>query len=154
MPRRSRSEAASPFFFAGSLINFLPGLEQSAPTRPLSQSLRAMSGRWLIASWIALLAMWIAACGPRELTPAQRGEVVYRTNCASCHNRDPNLPGWLGPPIAGSSRTLIADRVLHVAYPPGYVPKRTTHQMRALPWLNGHIDDLTAYLDAAADDHK
>jgi hypothetical protein len=34
-------------------------------------------------------------------------------------------------------------------YPPGYKPKRTTHQMRPLPWLGDHIGDLTAYLDAA-----
>jgi hypothetical protein len=100
------------------------------------------------------LAITLFGCKPRELTPAERGEVVYRTNCASCHNRDPNLPGWLGPPIAGSSRALIEDRVLHLSYPPGYVPKQNTHKMRALPWLNGHVGDLTAYLDQAAKDHK
>lgn len=89
-------------------------------------------------------------CGPRNLTPVQRGEAVYRTNCISCHNRDPNQPGSLGPPIAGSSHALIEARVLSRSYPPGYIPKRTTHQMRALPWLAGHIDDLTAYLNAVA----
>lgn len=108
--------------------------------------------RFFIA--MPFVALWVAGCGPRSLTPAQRGEVVYRTNCASCHNRDPNLPGWMGPPIAGSSRALIEDRVLHLTYPPGYVPKRTTHKMRALPWLDGHIDDLTAYLNDAAKDRK
>jgi len=102
----------------------------------------------------ALVALSTVGCGPRELTPVQRGEVVYRTNCASCHNRDPNLPGWMGPPIAGSSRALIEDRVLRLSYPPGYVPKRNTHKMRALPWLSGHIDDLTAYLDQAARDRR
>ena len=45
-----------------------------------------------------------SACGrPRTLTAADRGEVIYRTNCISCHNRDPNLPGPLGPAIAGAS---------------------------------------------------
>ena len=142
--------AASHFPFVGFAIDYPLRFERSArPSSPFP-----IPRRWPIVLSIALLALWIAACGPRELTPAQRGEVVYRTNCASCHNRDPNLPGWLGPPIAGSSRALIADRVLHVAYPPGYIPKRTTHQMRALPWLSGHIDDLTAYLKAAADDRK
>jgi mono/diheme cytochrome c family protein len=100
------------------------------------------------------LCLAMLGCGPRELTPAQRGEVVYRTNCASCHNRNPNLPGWLGPALAGSSHALIEDRVLHLTYPPGYVPKQNTHKMRALPWLNGHVDDLTAYLDQAATDQK
>jgi mono/diheme cytochrome c family protein len=100
-----------------------------------------------------ILAAAVGCNSPRTLTPAQRGEVVYRTNCASCHSRDPNLPGPLGPPIAGSSRALVEARVIHGTYPPGYTPKRGTHEMRALPWLNGHIGDLTAYLDAAQD-HK
>lgn len=97
------------------------------------------------------VAMAVAACNkPRELRPVERGEVVYRTNCISCHNRDPNLAGPLGPAIAGSTRSLIEARVLHGTYPPGYVAQRKSHTMRALPWLDGHVDDLTAYLDDAA----
>src|SRR5712691_8674019 len=88
----------------------------------------------------------------RKLTPAQRGEVVYRTNCASCHGPDPNQPGALGPAIAGSPRALIEARVLHRSYPPGYRPKRHTHLMQPLPWMAAHIDDLTAYLDAVTTD--
>lgn len=84
------------------------------------------------------------------MSAADRGEVVYRTNCISCHNRDPNLPGPIGPAIADSPRALIEARVLHGTYPPGYAPQRTTRTMRALPWLDGHIDDLTAYLGAVA----
>ena len=107
---------------------------------------------------IAFAAIILAAIGcnnsPRTLTAAQRGEVVYRTNCASCHNRDPNLPGALGPPIAGSPYPLVRARVLHGAYPPGYKPKRNTHEMRPLPWLHGHVADITAYLKAAAQDHR
>jgi mono/diheme cytochrome c family protein len=97
------------------------------------------------------VAMIIAACGkPRELSPVERGEVVYRTNCISCHNGDPNIAGPLGPAIAGSPRSLIEARVLHGTYPLGYVPQRKSHTMRALPWLEGHVDDLAAYLDDAA----
>ena len=72
------------------------------------------------------------------------------TNCILCHNPDPNLPGSQGPPIAGSSRELIYDRVMFLTYPPGYRPKRPTHSMRALPQLKNKIDDLTAFLDDAA----
>ena len=100
------------------------------------------------------MAAAILGCGPpRTLTPAQRGEVVYRTNCASCHNRNPNLPGAIGPAIAGSPRALIEARVMHAAYPPGYHPQRKTHLMRPLPWLKPHIGDLTAYLDSVAVRH-
>ena len=65
------------------------------------------------------------------MTPAERGRIVYMTNCIICHNPDPNLPGSQGPPIAGSSRELVYDRVMLLKYPPGYTPKRTTHTMRA-----------------------
>jgi len=67
-----------------------------------------------------------------------------------CHNRDPNLAGSKGPPIAGSSRELVTDRILYLKYPPGYKPKRTTHNMRAQPQLANKIDDLVAFLAEAA----
>jgi mono/diheme cytochrome c family protein len=82
----------------------------------------------------------------RTLTPAQRGEALYRTNCSSCHGSDPNRAGALGPAIAGSPRALIEARILHRSYPAGYEPKRHPHLMQAMPWMGGHIDDLTAYL--------
>jgi mono/diheme cytochrome c family protein len=104
-----------------------------------------------IATAALMCASLAAGCGkPRELSAVERGEVVYRTNCISCHNADPNLPGPIGPAIAGSPRALIEARVLHGTYPAGYAPQRTTRTMRALPWLDGHIDDLTAYLGAVA----
>lgn len=71
------------------------------------------------------------------------------TNCIVCHNPNPNLPGTQGPPIAGSSEALLEARVLHLSYPPGYKPQRTTHAMRAFPQLKGHIGELVAYLAAA-----
>ena len=72
------------------------------------------------------------------------------SNCVVCHNPDPNVPGSQGPAIAGSSRELVEARVLHLSYPPGYKPKRTTHAMRASPQLAGHIDEITAFLAEAA----
>lgn len=74
---------------------------------------------------------------------------MYVTNCTSCHNPNPNLPGLIGPPIAGSSRALIRDRVLDLTYPPGYHPKRSTHKMHAFPKLAPEIGALAAYLAAA-----
>jgi mono/diheme cytochrome c family protein len=103
---------------------------------------------------VLLGAAVASACAkPRELSAADRGEVVYRTNCISCHDRDPNLPGPIGPAIADASRSLLDARVLHGTYPPGYTPRLKTHTMRALPWLDGHVDDLAAYLAAVAAHH-
>lgn len=100
----------------------------------------------------AVFAFALAACGgpPKPMTPAEQGRIVYMTNCVICHNANPNLPGSQGPPIAGSSRELVYDRVIFLKYPPGYTPKRATHAMRALPQLKDRIDDLTAFLAEAA----
>jgi mono/diheme cytochrome c family protein len=100
--------------------------------------------------WAAALLLSIGACTSKPQTPAERGRQIYMSNCVVCHNANPSLPGSQGPPIAGSSRELVEARVLHVSYPPGYKPKRTTHAMSAFPQLKGHIDDLTAFLDQAA----
>ncbi len=122
--------------------------EAASSQTPAAWPRRAARAR---AAIVALAAVAIGGCGPpRALTPAQRGAVVYRTNCASCHNPDPNLPGAIGPAIAGAPRALIAARVMRAAYPPGYHPQRQTHLMRPLPWLEPHLDDLAAYLDSAA----
>ncbi len=98
---------------------------------------------------IPVLALAPAACKSRPQTPAEQGRIVYMTSCVVCHNADPNLPGSQGPPIAGSSRELIEDRVLYLKYPPGYTPKRTTHAMKALPFLKPEIDNLAAFLQQA-----
>jgi mono/diheme cytochrome c family protein len=98
-----------------------------------------------------MLTIAISGCGPsKPQTPAAKGRIVYMTNCVVCHNPDPNLPGSQGPPIAGSSKELIEDRVLYLKYPPGYTPKRTTHAMRALPQLANQIDNLYEFLQEAA----
>jgi mono/diheme cytochrome c family protein len=102
---------------------------------------------------LTFLTAAIIGCGPSApQTPAQRGRIVYMTNCVVCHNRNPNLPGSQGPPIAGSPRALVEARVLHLSYPPGYKPQRKTHAMRAFPQLAGEIDNLTTFLQAAKND--
>ena len=90
-----------------------------------------------------------SACQAKKVAPFERGRIIYIANCLVCHNADPNLPGSEGPPIAGSSRALVEARVLHLSYPPGYIPKRKTHNMRAIPTLAPEIDNLVAFLAAA-----
>jgi mono/diheme cytochrome c family protein len=106
------------------------------------------SGSWRFAALILGIMAGCSPSGPQ--TPAQRGRIVYMNHCIVCHNINPNLPGAEGPAIAGSSQTLLRDRVLHLTYPLGYKPKRDTHLMRAFPRLAAKIGDLTAYLQAAA----
>lgn len=77
----------------------------------------------------------------------QKGQVVYMTNCTSCHNSDPHKDGPLGPSIAGSSRELVEFRVLASSYPSGYQPKRPTHVMPSFPQLKDDIDAITKFLN-------
>jgi mono/diheme cytochrome c family protein len=121
---------------------------QKTSGRPATSRSKKNARRFALA---AMLLIAGSGCGPsKPQTPAEKGRIVYMTNCVVCHNPDPNQPGSQGPPIAGSSRELIADRVLYLKYPPGYTPKRTTHAMRALPQLANQIDNLTAFLEDAA----
>lgn len=77
-----------------------------------------------------------------------RGKAIYSTSCTACHNIDPKLPGAIGPEVSGSSRELLEARILTATYPPGYQPKRSTHQMAALPQLKYEIEALSVYLNS------
>ena len=99
---------------------------------------------------LALATIASAGCGPDSSDPVDRGRRVYAANCVACHHVDPALEGPLGPAIVGSSRELLEARVLRAEYPPGHVPMRPTTLMTPLPYLEGEIDPLAAYLAAAA----
>jgi len=97
------------------------------------------------------VAITLVGCSdPKSLPPTERGRRIYLASCVTCHSPDPTKPGSKGPEIAGASRELLAARVLHAAYPPGYTPKRATREMVPLPHLAAKIDDLAAFLAAPA----
>src|SRR3989449_11557890 len=89
----------------------------------------------------------VTGCEQGGLSPsAAQGRQVYLAHCATCHGPDPAQPGPLGPPIKGSSRTLLEAKVLRQTSPPGYTPKRPTQLMPPLPALAGDIPALADYL--------
>lgn len=104
-----------------------------------------------VGCWIAV-AVALGGCsgGGEPDTPAARGARVYGNVCTVCHNADPSQEGTVGPAIAGSSQELLEAHVLRGEYPPGYTPKRTTHQMPQFPYLEESIPDLAAFLNDAA----
>lgn len=97
----------------------------------------------------------VVACGDGSSGPSEagpdiaRGEQIYGNVCATCHGSDPAQEGTLGPAIAGSSQELVEAKVIRGEYPPGYTPKRGTKQMPPLPYLEEHVGDITAFLQAA-----
>jgi mono/diheme cytochrome c family protein len=76
-----------------------------------------------------------------------RGKVVYLSNCIACHSTNPSAAGSQGPAVAGSSRDLLAAKILRGVYPEGYKPKRTSGAMPMLPHLEPDLDALEAYLN-------
>ncbi len=89
--------------------------------------------------------------GASELSAtAREGRSVYLATCVACHNRDPSLPGPLGPDIAGASRELVEAKVLRGVYPHSYTPKRPSRAMVPMPHLAEKIDALAAYLAESA----
>lgn len=77
-----------------------------------------------------------------------KGKAVFISNCIACHNTDPTLPGSIGPDIANSSIELLTSRIMKQSYPEGYKPKRDSHLMPALPFLEKDLPALKVYLDS------
>jgi mono/diheme cytochrome c family protein len=76
-----------------------------------------------------------------------RGKLVYSIQCIACHNRNPKMPGSLGPDLFGSSKELLTARILRAQYPDGYKPKRESHAMPPMPAVAQDIEALAAYLN-------
>lgn len=96
-----------------------------------------------------LLGLFLILGCTKPQTVASHGKAIYQTQCIACHNTDPHRAGAIGPDVFGSTRELIEARVLRGEYPPGYKPKRESHQMATLPHLKNEIDALHAYLNSS-----
>jgi mono/diheme cytochrome c family protein len=104
-------------------------------------------------TWLTATGLMLALSGcdvGGEVDVVERGRRTYVANCAACHHPNPTLEGSLGPPIAGSPQELVEARVLRGGYPNGYTPQRDTALMQPLPYLNGELDALVAYLASVA----
>ena len=100
---------------------------------------------------LTAFALFALACSradqPALSELARDGEKVYQNVCIACHNGNPNLDGALGPANAGASAELLAAKVLHGEYPPGYAPKRPgSTTMPRFEYLAPKIPALAAYL--------
>jgi len=96
---------------------------------------------------LTAVALALLGCEREKLGPeAERGRLVYNSQCTACHAFDPSQPGAVGPEIKGSSRALLEAKVLQGIYPPGYRPKRPTRVMPPQPQLAADLPALAAYL--------
>lgn len=97
----------------------------------------------------------VAEVGPasEKLSPElERGKLLYKTNCLQCHNKDPNIKGAVGPEIIDAPLEVMTSKVMTSHYPnplpPGFVPKRKSHAMRAIPKLKDEIPLIWAYVQS------
>ena len=84
-----------------------------------------------VGAFLALISLLNA-------TEIGRGKAIYLSNCISCHNRDPNQRGALGPELVGTPLEVMMLKVVTGdEYPAGYTPKRKTKLMKKFPQLRG-----------------
>lgn len=81
-----------------------------------------------------------------------RGKSLYMKNCLQCHNRDPNKKGPIGPEIVDAPLEVMTSKIMTSNYPdplpPGFVPKRKSHAMRAIPKLKDDIPAIHAWVQS------
>lgn len=82
----------------------------------------------------------------------EKGQRLYRANCLQCHNRDPNLKGAIGPEVVDAPLEVMTSKIMTSHYPnplpKGFVPKRKSHAMRAIPKLKNDIPAIWAYVQS------
>lgn len=82
----------------------------------------------------------------------EKGKRVWLTTCIQCHNRDPNKKGPIGPEVVDAPLEVMRVKVVTGKYPDslpaGFVPKRKTKAMRALPQHKNDVDAIHAYVQS------
>ncbi len=80
------------------------------------------------------------------------GKKLYFSNCISCHNKDPNIKGGIGPEMVDAPLEVMTSKVMTGLYPeklpPGFVPKRKTKMMKKIVKLQNDIPAIHAYVQS------
>lgn len=81
-----------------------------------------------------------------------KGKRLYFSNCTSCHNKDPNIKGPIGPEMVDAPLEVMTSKVMTGQYPvklpAGFVPKRKTKLMRKLVHLQKDIPSIYAWVQS------
>lgn len=94
----------------------------------------------------------VEAKGEEKLTGIDRGRQIWIGTCTQCHNKDPNVKGAIGPETVDAPLEVLHAKVMTGRYPEplpaGFVPKRTTKNMRPLPQFEKDTADIHAYIQS------
>lgn len=97
-----------------------------------------------------------------EASPTQneldKGRRIYLSNCISCHNKDPNVKGAIGPEIKNVPYEVLEAKILTGKYPEklpaGFIPKRKTKLMKPIPKIKDDLKVLHAWIDSMNNSKK
>jgi mono/diheme cytochrome c family protein len=82
----------------------------------------------------------------------EKGKTLFMSNCISCHNKDPNIKGAIGPELTDAPLEVMMVKVKTGRYPDvlpaGFVPKRKTKQMRKFPNLEKDVPSIHAWIQS------
>lgn len=87
-----------------------------------------------------------------DMVTLEKGKRLYMANCIQCHNRDPNVKGPIGPEMVDAPLSVMISKVMTSNYPSplpaGFVPKRKSHAMRAIPKLRNDIPAIHGWVQS------
>jgi len=82
----------------------------------------------------------------------EKGRKLYVANCLRCHNKDPNIKGSIGPEVVDAPLEVMYSKIMTGKYPDplpkGFVPKRRSRAMQAIPRLKNDIPAIWAYVQS------
>lgn len=110
--------------------------------------------RLILGAFGGLLIISASAFSQTKVDSAaiDKGRRLYLSNCISCHNKDPNIKGSIGPEITDAPLEVMTSKVMTGKYPEvlpkGFVPKRKSRAMRALPKLKDDVPAIWAYVQS------
>ena len=106
----------------------------------------------MLIFWGALCPLLLLNFALAQTPQLDKGRRLYLSNCISCHNKDPNLPGSIGPAIVDAPLEVMRHKILTGVYPnplpKGFVPKRSSKIMRKIPKLEKDIPDIYAWVQS------
>jgi mono/diheme cytochrome c family protein len=89
---------------------------------------------------------------PASTSLIDKGRRLYISNCISCHNKDPNVKGPIGPEIIDAPLEIMTAKIMTGKYPDllpeGFKPKRTTKLMRPITKLKDDIPAIYEYVQS------
>lgn len=112
-----------------------------------------------------ILKFWGAVFGSLLLTQIalaqvslEKGKRLYISNCISCHNKDPNMKGAIGPEMVDAPLEVMTAKVMTGKYPEklpkGFIPKRKTKLMRPITKLKNDIPSIHAWVQSVKKKRK